>query len=195
MQFASVGRAEHHRVSVWFLDPAHPGGLRQDVERMQADGSGMSARLKAAVSSLRWTPLDDCVAEGPHAAAKRTKVAASAAKWAWVAASMRLSQNIAQCEALALPGSACSLNAVWTAWSTVVQPPSRASRCPKMKFAALLRKVYRLDHLLGFRATCSGVPAIADASSSTAPALTWGDIGAEDVAEGPIAGAAAEALQ
>lgn len=153
-QFASAPASGHHRLTRRFLDPDFPSSLRPDIDMMGENGSNMSPRLAAAVSPLAWSPLDDCVCEGPHAQAKRIKSPASSAKWTWVAASMRLAQNIKDCRALP-EQTATSLRAVWSNWASVVQPPSKAGRTPRLKPRQLQRNLYRLDHVLGFRAQAS----------------------------------------
>lgn len=79
-QFATAEPAAHHRITRWFMDTSFPGNMRSDFDKM-LKGEGMTPRLKAAVESLQWVPLDDCVCEGPHAAAKRVKTPATAATW------------------------------------------------------------------------------------------------------------------
>lgn len=153
------------------MDPAHPESLRLDIGRMNEDGSGMSDKLAAAVASLGWVPLDDCIAEGPHAQAKRIKLPAAAGKWPWVASTMRLAQNIEACHTLTAE-TATSLRVVWSSWATVVQPPQRSKRFPRMTPKALQRRLYRLDHLLDFSLPTM-LPEI-EAASSNALALTDG---------------------
>lgn len=155
-QFNSASREAHHRVTLWFLDPAHPDSLRSDFDQVRADGGGMSPRLQAAVETLTLVPLDDCVCEGPHAQAKRLKMPASSAKWPWVASSMRLKQNIAMCRELPQQTNA-SLRVVWTSWGTVVQSARKSKRFPKMKPMEMRRLLYRLDHLQGFSVGAAGV--------------------------------------
>lgn len=147
-QFASTAPSKHHRVSRRFLDAAHPQSLRSDIDRMSDDGTGMSAKLTAAVRSLSWVPLDDCVCEGPHAQAKRIKMPAACAKWTWIAASMRLGQHISDCTTLVRDSG--SLRTVWSNFASVVQPASKSSKTPRMKPLVFQRRLYRLDHLQGF---------------------------------------------
>lgn len=149
-QFDSIEPTGHHRVTTWFLDPTHPDSLRADVDQMGRGEAGMSSRLQAAVQALVRVPMDDCVCEGPHAQAKRVKMPASAAKWAWVASTMRLKQNLTACQELATKSA--PFRAAWTSWSTVVQPARKSQRAPKMKPKEVHRRLYRLDHLLGFNA-------------------------------------------
>ena len=110
----------------------------------------MTPKLADAVRALASTPMDDCVCEGPHAAAKRIKMPASAAKWTWVASSMRLRQKLADCRALPQM-SGVPLRAAWNGYSTIVQPSSKSTRVPRLTRSAFERRMYRLDHLLDFR--------------------------------------------
>lgn len=185
-QFASIEPDGHHRVTRRFLDPDFPGSLRPDVDLMSSDGGGMTPRLRAAVNALEWIPLDDCVCEGPRAQAKRIKVPAAAAKWTWIAISMRLRQNLADC--MTLPASLpMSLKTVWSSYSTVVQPHSKMQRTPRMKPLDLQRRLYRLDHLLGFRIT-KPVHQAALADTMVAPPALQGGMADEDVlADGNMA--------
>lgn len=156
-QFESVHPEAHHRLTLRFLDPACPGSLRPEVDKLRDDGSGMSEKLLAAVRCLQGVPLDDSICEGPHAQAKRLKMPASAAKWAWIAASMRLGQNITDCQELPKETST-SLRAVWSGFSTVIQRASKATVVPRIKYAQFQRLLYRLDHLLDFQVQ-GGLPA------------------------------------
>lgn len=149
-QFGLVDPDGHHRLTRWFLDADHPDGLRQDVDRMHEDGSGMSDRLAAAVQSLSWVPMDDCVCEGPHAATKRLKMPASAAKWTWVASSMRLQQNIEDCRRLP-EEVGTSIRASWSSYASVLQPPHMEGVFPRIKPSVFERRLYRIEHLLPFQ--------------------------------------------
>lgn len=148
-QYEGGATSGHHRVSKRFLDPGHPQSLRTAIDAMSDDGTGMSPDLAAVVQGLSWVPLDDCICEGPHAQAKRIKMPASGAKWAWVAASMRLQQNISDCRSLPSTTSV-SLRSVWSGSTSVVQPPSSCHKVPRLNLQALQRRLYRLDHLMGF---------------------------------------------
>ena len=66
--------AQHHRVSREFLDPLHPSGLSLLVDTcIGADGFIRSEKLLREVRSLQHIPMDDAVAEGPHAVMSRHK--------------------------------------------------------------------------------------------------------------------------
>lgn len=176
-----------------FLDPRHPDSLRNEIDAMRAGSSDMSPKLASEVRALNWVPLDDCICEGPHAQAKRLKMPASSGKWTWLAASMRLSQNLEDCEGL-VAETKRSLRSVWSNFATVVQPPSKCWRTPGMTVKTFQRRVYRLDHLQGFAlgrheprdalALCDEAPA--DIEMEAAEEGDGGDGSGEEMG-GPIA--------
>lgn len=149
-QYESAPSSSHHRMAQRFLDPSHPHSLRAAIDDMRPDGTGMSPTLLVAVQSLAWVPLDDCICEGPHAKAKKIKLPASNAKWTWVASSMRLAQNIEDCYLLP-ERLGCSIRAVWSSYSTVVQPPSKATKVPRCRPLDFQKCLNRLDHIVGFQ--------------------------------------------
>lgn len=180
-QFATAEPAAHHRITRWFMDTSFPGNMRSDFDKM-LKGEGMTPRLKAAVESLQWVPLDDCVCEGPHAAAKRVKTPATAATWGWVASTMRLEQNLRDCRSLPTQ-THCSLKVVWSSWATDVQPVERAHRFPKLKRREFMRRLYRCDHLMGFKIPTPMLQ-LTDASGSLAAPLGDAAGGEVDVIDG-----------
>ena len=60
----------------------------------KARGEPMSPQLRQLRDTVGAMPMDDKVAEGPHARASDIGRRANASKWPWQAASMRLEQNI-----------------------------------------------------------------------------------------------------
>lgn len=76
----------HHKVSVAFL--CEGSALRRAIDEMPQ--YGMSARLFSAVRALGAVPLDDAVAEGPHARAHRLELHSRRACWPWHDSSLRL---------------------------------------------------------------------------------------------------------
>jgi hypothetical protein len=140
-QFEARDVAAHHRVSVEFLGVGSP--LRYDVEQVLHDGSGMSAALLREVDSLRGIPLDDSVAEGPHAVAKRIGLHARRALWPWVASSMRLEQNLADHDDLVGAVDA-DVQSLWTSYSSVVRPVA-SNKPVRMTRKSLEARVYRLS--------------------------------------------------
>ena len=143
-QFESTEPSGRQRVARWCMGPAHTETLRPEVGQTHDDGGSMSRRLEHAVMSLTWCPMDDCVCEGPHAKATRSKTPASEAKRTWAATSMRLQQNLQQCQ------GSTSLRASWSSYASVVQPASREGRFPKLRRQRLERQLYRIEHLLQF---------------------------------------------
>ena len=136
----------------------HPDALRDDVNAIDETGHGISIRLQAAIDGLLWTPLDDVVCEAPHAQAKRAKAPASAAKWTWIASSLRLPQHLEDVEYLRnITGT--RVDAAWSSFATVTQPPRKALVFPKMKRCLLDRRLYRIEHLRGFNVEGLGVDA------------------------------------
>lgn len=189
-QFNCIDTPGHHRVTQWFLAPNHPHSLRADFDKMLNDGSGMSPNLRAAVETLARVPLDDCVCEGPHAQAKRIKMPATAAKWAWVAASMRLKQNLEDCKGALPVQDSSAFRSAWTAWATVLQPAGKSRRFPRMKHKELHRRLYRLDHLLGFNAGASSGASGAQALEDRQPSDTAAHGAICSGSETPLAGLA-----
>lgn len=72
-----------------------------------------------------------------------------------------------------LPGeTSTSLRSVWSASSTVIQPPSKATKVPRIKAKELPRRLYRLGHLSGFDARSqSAATPLCDVGMDTAGML------------------------
>lgn len=100
----------HHRVSHEFLQPGCR--LRQHIELVQPDGSGITQELADAIATLCTVPMDDSVAEGPHAQAMRVHMSSRACSWPWIAASLRLPQNLQDLREL-VPMTGVSLDSFW----------------------------------------------------------------------------------
>ena len=83
---ASLGR---HRVSVRFCE----GELRKDLEAF-ANGRPMTDTLANELLSYQWCKIDDTWAETSHRDVSRVGQATQHVTVAWVASSLRLSQNI-----------------------------------------------------------------------------------------------------
>ena len=92
MQYESYPTHLHHRVSFELLDPSSP--LRGDVDALDANGIGATPRLEWYVAGIRSAPLDDCVAEGPHAAFTRICNHSRRGTWAWRCATQSLKDNL-----------------------------------------------------------------------------------------------------
>ena len=90
-QWEAADEHDHHRVSREFL--ALGTVLRGLIDRMGEDGS-MEQELEIAIDGLKAAPFDDSVAEGPHARWKKFQCHSKAATFEWMAATMRLRQNM-----------------------------------------------------------------------------------------------------
>ena len=143
-QYNSCAPIRHHRVTLEFLAVGSP--LREDIDKMGEDGSGMSARLKAEVDSLAAIPMDDSRAEAPHAAANRIMRHSGASKWPWVASTMRLAQNLQDIERIP-KATGADLQSIWANYSSIMRGPS--SRLPgrplKKKPRTIQREVYHMS--------------------------------------------------
>lgn len=142
-QWAACPADEHHRVTREFLHPE--GGLRCDVEAMSADGSGMSARLATEVESLAAIPMDDSVAEAPHSAAARLMRHGRASKWPWIAASMRLQQNLQ--DAVLVPQAIdIDIEPLWATYTGVLRGPGNGIlRNVRMSPKLFLQHLYHMS--------------------------------------------------
>lgn len=83
---------KHHPLTDKFLAP--DGELRQHVDAMRADGTGISSLLRSWIDVVHNVPMDDSVAESPHAVGNRLGRSAPRSGIAWAASSMRLLQNL-----------------------------------------------------------------------------------------------------
>ena len=115
-QYAS--HSAHHPMTDKFLHP--DSELRADVDQIQEDGSGVSPRLKQWIGVIQRIPLDDSVAETPHALGNRIGRHGSRASFAWIAASMRLGQNLQDVQDL-VPALGQDIEGLWYRHSSVLQ--------------------------------------------------------------------------
>lgn len=151
-QWASCPPHRHHRVSREFLEEGSQ--LRKDIEALTPEGGNMSARLKAQVQSLAAIPMDDTVAESPHASAHRLMRQARASKWPWVAATMRMQQNLDDLRGI----KAADLQSLWSSYTSLLRGPSsrRAGRPMQVKPRKFQKNVYCMSFAHGktIAATC-----------------------------------------
>lgn len=125
-QWAACAPEGHHRVSHEFLSPT--GALRPLVDAMRQDGTQIAPALQREIDSLGCIPMDDSIAESPHASASRHMQHARGAKWPWIASTMRLQQNLDDVRNIPAATGA-DLDVAWASYKSVVQGPSaRASR-------------------------------------------------------------------
>lgn len=111
-----------HRVTREFLQPGGP--LRGYIVAMaSAVGGAMHPDLEREVRSLRAIPMDGNVAESPPAIAHRLLQRSPANKWPWVAATVRLAQNLQDAKDIpcAIP---VNIEQLWRNSSAVLQGPS-----------------------------------------------------------------------
>eukprot|EP00959_Pyramimonas_sp_CCMP1952_P103255 2159483-Pyramimonas_sp.AAC.1 len=72
-----------------------PGSrMRAAVDRIDEHWGNISPELEAEIDSILHAPLDDTVAEGPHAAARHHHLRARRGTSPWIASSMRLENNL-----------------------------------------------------------------------------------------------------
>ena len=91
-QWSAAPAEAHHRLSRRLFGEG--GRLRVLVDAVDDAGSGLAPELEAERQAIANLPLDDSIAEKPHAAGKKTHDAAHGGKWAWMAATLRLEQNL-----------------------------------------------------------------------------------------------------
>lgn len=139
-QWAAKPASEHHRVTQLFM--AKGGPLRADLDKVSTDG--VSPRLEAAIGSLAMVPFDDGINEGPHAQAHRLAQHARRAGWPWVAASMRLKQNIQDARVLA-PSLDLPLKVVWSTWTSVLRVGGDLRRGQRIKRQKFIDYIYRMS--------------------------------------------------
>lgn len=142
-QWSACPPEAHHRVTREFLDPR--GALRRWVDGMAADGT-MHPNLLREVQSLRAIPMDDTVAESPHAKAHRLMRKSPASTWPWVASSMRLEQNLQDVKDLPAVIAECSLEHKWRNFSALVKGPSsrRQNQSKRLPAAVVRGYVYNM---------------------------------------------------
>jgi len=156
----------HHRVSAQFLQPGGP--LRTDVEAVVASNP-LSSELEAACARIANIPLGDSIGEGPHAIATRISKTSTGSKWAWMASTARLKQNITDVREL-VPDLDCTLDELWVARTSILQSdPSKADAlCPKkVPKKKLLSYVYHMFFL------CRGLEASSRPWCSTRSRRSW----------------------
>ena len=94
--------------------------LRPMFDRIHADGHIPDPEMRREVDSIQAIPFDDTVAEAPHARAKRFQRSATGGKWAWLASTMRLDQNLQDLKEM-LPVVGADLNVLWKTHKSLLQ--------------------------------------------------------------------------
>ena len=142
-QWLAAPPADHHRVTQRFM--AEGSRFAEAIDRIQPDGTGMDELLSREVDALRQSPLDDAVAEGPHARCQRIAKHARRGRWAWVASTLRLQSNLSDVRDVA---TACDIDirALWISYTSVLQTRARhAFRRKRMKRNKFEDHLYRMQ--------------------------------------------------
>lgn len=106
-------------------------GLRDEVLHVIETGRVDSADLRTEINVLRHIPMDDTVAERPHAIAKHHGLNARAGKWPWVASSCRHTEALNTVDELEHLGG--DLQTEWNRFKSLLQPTQyKAARNIKM---------------------------------------------------------------
>jgi len=139
--------ADHHRVTRRFMTK-----FAADLALIQPDGSGISPAIRLELDAMNGTPLDDSVAEGPHAMVSRHCQHSRNASWGWIASTTRLQQNIKDLKEL--PSVAgVSLDSLWCRHKSLLQMPGskRPHANVKMKDSKFYRNIYAMGLFPGRR--------------------------------------------
>ena len=143
-QWEELPEDAHHRVTAEFLKPGNQ--LRKDIDDIGAHG--VSAMLKAECASIAMIPLDDTVAEAPHATAKQLLDHAKATRWPFLAATMNLDANLQVVQELPAVVD-CDVPDLWRRYKSVLQTnPHHLGRPKRMKKKRFADRLYRLNHFL-----------------------------------------------
>ena len=144
-QWHASPAAAHHRVSHEFLSEASV--FRKHIDEIDEHGGSIAPPLDAQIRSLSLIPLDDSVAEGPHARAKKIKDHSKRSTWAWAAASMRLAQNLEDARTI-LAAVGLDVTDVWRCHKAVLK--SELARFPfapmRISDKKFVERLYRVAH-------------------------------------------------
>lgn len=135
----------HSLVTADFMDPSKD--LRKYVDMIRDDGSGIQAPLRTEMKSLWDMPMNDAAAEGPRNIANVISQRSRHSSWPFVAASMRLQQNLQDVQDL-IPATDSDLEGQWDAFKNILKKPGRhALRPMRMKPKQFEQAVYHLGML------------------------------------------------
>lgn len=144
-QWQSAAPAAHHRISRFFLEEGTD--MRAAVDAIDDQGGNCAPMLRHEIRSLELTPMDDSIAEGPHALAKTIKDRSKASSFSWIAATMRVQQNVVDIENLRL-ALECDLSLTWASYKSILQVEERImDRNIKMTRLRFLQHIYHMSHL------------------------------------------------
>jgi hypothetical protein len=141
-QWDSADPREHHRVTRRFV--MEGGALRADIQAIEPSGSGMSDTLEQEVIALGNIPMDDSIAEGPHARAMRIANRSRRACWPWVASTLRLEANLSDAREL-VSATDVDLPALWCGYTSILRVGGRSGLKPvKMNRQKFVDYLYRM---------------------------------------------------
>ena len=142
-QWREAPREHHHRATQLFMDD-----FAAELDDIDEHGEGVSDRLRSELECWAGIPMDDTVAEAPHAQAKEHSSRAKNTTLAWVASSTRLVQNLHDAKELTQILGA-SLPAEWCFYKKILQcERSRdVDRNVKMNRKRLHNCIYRMAML------------------------------------------------
>ena len=140
-QWDSRPPTHHDSVTRHFLE----GDLGDAFREMREDASDAADNLRFELQGIKAVPLDDTVAEGPHAQAARVSARTRRARHPWVFATMRLQQNVRDMRDW--PGRFdIDDQRAWNQAYSVINPPGKnCGRAPRMPLKAVLKKLYTLQ--------------------------------------------------
>ena len=187
-QYGMAPPVRHHRVTRRFLAEGSP--FREEINRMAAEGVPPGEALLREIVKLQRVPLNDSIAEGPHATMGRIIQSARSATWAWHASTLRLSQNLTDItEWQASLGF--NVQQAWDAWSSILKvrrgEKRFLSRRVKKSKKKVIGDIYHMD--FGFELEpprAHGPPADDPAGGPPPPPgrRVFGDDSDEDPAKG-----------
>ena len=138
LQFSSAPVEQHNRNSVELFDVG--GRFYADVMAFKETGQ-MSRQLAFRFASIRDMPMDDKVAERPHAIGSRIGTLARGSHWPWDSASMRLPETLLDKETL-VGKYGGSLQKLCDNSSPILQKKKRLFRPVRLTHAEVCKKVY-----------------------------------------------------
>ena len=145
-----------------------PGSeLRQHVDALNADGTGMSPKLQKCINRLKRIPINDSLAEGPHAVFAKIMHRAMCSSWQWIAGTQRLNQNLADVQTFCGDdGSDNYFRKAWLLWKTVGRPDGRYKyRNKRISQEAFYDNIYKMKHCRTYIEDNGGLPSLVDSDS------------------------------
>ena len=144
-QWSAAPMAHHHRMTQHVLDPG--GNLRVHFDVFEPPALA-HPDLERIVERLSHIPMDDAVAEGPHAIASHIMQIARGCSWAWVASTMRVHDNL--CDSRELLVEPTLLQTTWDTTGSLLKTVSdrNMSRPRRMPRKQLIHQIYHPTQLI-----------------------------------------------